>query len=77
MKHQLAIARLNSSEISKLSSEYSGQKLFPWTIELERVRSELFHIHAFRPLQLCAINAFLDNRDVILVMPTGMPFSTF
>ncbi|VDO08044.1 unnamed protein product [Rodentolepis nana] len=70
VKHQLAVARLKSSETSGVCTEYTDQ-LFPWTAELNRVRLELFHIVEFRPLQLPAINAFLDGRDVILVMPTG------
>ncbi|KAL5967553.1 putative ATP-dependent DNA helicase Q1 [Taenia solium] len=69
--HRLSLARLNSAKTSDLFAEYSDQRVFLWTSELERVRRELFHIPEFRPLQLSAINAFLDNRDVILVMPTG------
>nr|CDS33173.1 ATP dependent DNA helicase Q1 [Hymenolepis microstoma] len=70
VKHQLAVARLKSTEASGVCSEYADQ-VFPWTAELDRVRREIFHIPEFRPLQLPAINAFLDGRDVILVMPTG------
>ncbi|VDL11012.1 unnamed protein product [Hymenolepis diminuta] len=70
VKHQLAVARLKSSEVSRVYAEYTDQ-IFPWTTELERVRREIFHIPEFRPLQLPAINAFLDGRDVILIMPTG------
>ncbi|VDM33096.1 unnamed protein product [Hydatigera taeniaeformis] len=69
--HQLSLARLNSIRTSGLVAEYSDQSVFPWTSELERIRLEIFRISEFRPLQLSAINAFLDNRDVILVMPTG------
>lgn len=76
VKHQLAVARLKSSEASRVCAEYTDQ-IFPWTAELERVRREVFHIPEFRPLQLPAINAFLDGRDVILVMPTGMFSSTY
>ncbi|VDD75478.1 unnamed protein product [Mesocestoides corti] len=70
VKHQIALAKLNSAEVSA-SSEYSEQRNFPWSAELNRVRQDVFHISEFRPLQLPAINAFLDNRDVVLVMPTG------
>lgn len=69
--HRLSLARLNSAKTSDLFTEYSDQRVFLWTSELDRVRRELFRIPEFRPLQLLAINAFLDNRDVILVMPTG------
>ncbi|KAM7540260.1 hypothetical protein Aperf_G00000037426 [Anoplocephala perfoliata] len=70
VKHQVAIARLNSREASEVCTEYIN-RVFPWTAELDRVRRDMFRISEFRPLQLPAINAFLDSRDVILVMPTA------
>ncbi len=72
VKHQIALARLVSAESCHLNGEYSTGGTFPWSTELDRVRREVFGIAEFRPLQLLAINAFLDKRDVILVMPTGM-----
>lgn len=69
--YRLSLARLNSTRTSDLFAEYCDQRIFPWTSELERIRREIFRIPEFRPLQLLAINAYLDNRDVILVMPTG------
>ena len=77
IRHLIDVARLDSTEASKLLPEYSDKKAFPWTTELERVRCELFRIHEWRPLQLPAINAFLDNRDVILIMPTGLSYCLF
>lgn len=71
LKRLIALARMNSTEHRALKQDYSMEKVFPWTAELHRLREEVFRIPAFRPLQLIAINALLDNRDVILVMPTG------
>uniref|UniRef100_A0A5K4EEM5 DNA 3'-5' helicase n=1 Tax=Schistosoma mansoni TaxID=6183 RepID=A0A5K4EEM5_SCHMA len=72
LKSQLTTARVQeiSNSLDK-SSEYNSESLFPWTSEVNRVRKEVFQISEFRPLQITAINAVLDGRDVILVMPTG------
>ncbi|CAH8525012.1 unnamed protein product, partial [Schistosoma turkestanicum] len=73
LKSQLTTARVQeiSNSQSASSSEYNAEALFPWTSEVNRVRKEIFQISEFRPLQITAINALLDGRDVILVMPTG------
>ncbi|HKO90012.1 MAG TPA: DEAD/DEAH box helicase, partial [Polyangiaceae bacterium] len=39
--------------------------------EAERVLSQMFGHAAFRPLQRDAVGAFLEGRDVTLVLPTG------
>ncbi|CAH8584201.1 unnamed protein product [Schistosoma margrebowiei] len=72
LRSQLTTARVQEISSSLgTSSEYNSESLFPWTSEVNRVRKEIFRISEFRPLQITAINAVLDGRDVILVMPTG------
>ncbi|KAK4470883.1 hypothetical protein MN116_006396 [Schistosoma mekongi] len=73
LKSQLKTVRVQeiSNSLSTTSSEYGSEAIFPWTSEVNRVRREIFQISEFRPLQITAINALLDGRDVILVMPTG------
>lgn len=44
---------------------------FPWSKKLIEVRSSVFGINAFRPLQLQTMNATLSGKDCILIMPTG------
>nr|CAH8868436.1 unnamed protein product [Trichobilharzia regenti] len=77
LKSQLQTVRIQeiSRDCQSASSEYASTKatpkIFPWTDEVNRVKKEIFGISEFRPLQITAINALLDGRDVILVMPTG------
>ncbi|VDP90245.1 unnamed protein product [Echinostoma caproni] len=69
---RLNASRLNAlSERSESYSSYDNDHGFPWSEEIHRVRSEVFRLSHFRPLQLRAINATLDGKDLILVMPTG------
>jgi len=44
---------------------------FPWSADVEHVRSTLFGIQSFRPLQLEVINAVLSGMDCMVIMPTG------
>jgi len=44
---------------------------FSWSVRVEHVRSTLFGIQSFRPLQLEVINAVLSGVDCIVIMPTG------
>ncbi|KAF7255400.1 hypothetical protein EG68_08076 [Paragonimus skrjabini miyazakii] len=72
IESQLTMARIRDlSNSTRSCSSYDQLEGFPWSSELRRVRDELFHIANFRPLQLRAINATMDCKDVILVMPTG------
>ncbi|BHF57877.1 hypothetical protein SprV_0100082300 [Sparganum proliferum] len=71
VKHRIALSKLDHATNSENTSHYSCENSFPWSAEVNRVRQEVFKIQAFRSLQLLAINAYLDGRDVILVMPTG------
>jgi superfamily II DNA helicase RecQ len=50
--------------------DWLGRK-FPWDEQLAVALRETFHISSFRPLQREAINAFLANRDVTAILPTG------
>ncbi|VDM02142.1 unnamed protein product [Schistocephalus solidus] len=71
VKHRIALSKLDHATNSDDTSHYSHENSFSWSAEVNRVRQEVFKIQAFRPLQLLAINAYLDGRDLILVMPTG------
>ncbi|KAF8571248.1 hypothetical protein P879_00725 [Paragonimus westermani] len=72
IESKLTVARLRDlSNNTRSCSPYDQLDGFPWSSELRRVRDELFHIANFRPLQLRAINATMDCKDVILFMPTG------
>ncbi|CAH8566104.1 unnamed protein product [Heterobilharzia americana] len=72
LKSQLATVRVQEiSSCMNTSAGYDSQATFPWTSEIHRVKKDIFHISEFRPLQITAINALLDGRDIILVMPTG------
>uniref|UniRef100_A0A8C7XYZ7 ATP-dependent DNA helicase n=1 Tax=Oryzias sinensis TaxID=183150 RepID=A0A8C7XYZ7_9TELE len=44
---------------------------FPWSAAVDQHLRTSFHLSAFRPLQLRAINLTMEGRDVFLVMPTG------
>ena len=44
---------------------------FKWSDELKKLRTSIFGISAWRPLQLETMNATLSGKDVILIMPTG------
>jgi len=44
---------------------------FSWSARVEDVRSTLFGMQSFRPLQLEVINAVLSGVDCIVIMPTG------
>lgn len=44
---------------------------FKWSAEVEDLRSSLFHLEEFRPLQLQTINATFSKKDVIVIMATG------
>ncbi|KAG5450285.1 putative ATP-dependent DNA helicase Q1, variant 2 [Clonorchis sinensis] len=68
---KLRTAQVRELSTGSNSSPYDRADGFPWSFEVLRVQRELFHLSAFRPLQLRAINATLDGKDVILVMPTG------
>ena len=44
---------------------------FPWSSQVEQVRTEIFKIDSFRQWQLETINVTLSGHDCILIMPTG------
>lgn len=72
VEKEITIAQANSIYIHvRDQSPYDSMDGFPWSSELADCSSRLFHIENFRPLQLRAMNATLDAKDVILVMPTG------
>ncbi|CAF3259461.1 unnamed protein product [Rotaria socialis] len=47
------------------------QTNFPWSSNVEKVRTEIFKINSFRQWQLETINVTLSGHDCILIMPTG------
>ncbi|XP_066561714.1 ATP-dependent DNA helicase Q1 isoform X2 [Amia ocellicauda] len=47
------------------------KKDFPWSKKVQKNLDEIFHLSAFRPLQLQTINITMSGKDVFLVMPTG------
>uniref|UniRef100_A0A3B3DVI0 ATP-dependent DNA helicase n=1 Tax=Oryzias melastigma TaxID=30732 RepID=A0A3B3DVI0_ORYME len=68
----------SSSASSKSEPGMSQQEMqrydeaeFPWSAAVEEHLRTSFHLSAFRPLQLRAINLTMEGRDVFLVMPTG------
>ncbi|CAF0835104.1 unnamed protein product [Rotaria sordida] len=44
---------------------------FPWSLNVDKVRTEIFKINSFRQWQLETINVTLSGHDCILIMPTG------
>ncbi|KAJ7578076.1 P-loop containing nucleoside triphosphate hydrolase protein [Mycena floridula] len=48
-----------------------GRDEFPWDDECLEKLNEIFNIPSFRLCQLAAINAAMDGRDLVCVMPTG------
>ena len=44
---------------------------FPWSLKVNEICKEIFHINSFRPWQLETINVTLSGYDCILIMPTG------
>ncbi|XP_044745986.1 uncharacterized protein LOC123307655 [Coccinella septempunctata] len=46
-------------------------KEFPWSKQIEKILKETFKFDSFRTKQLAAINATLNKKDVLLLMPTG------
>lgn len=46
-------------------------KEFPWSKQIKNILKETFKFDSFRTKQLAAINATLDKKDVLLLMPTG------
>ncbi|VEL07447.1 unnamed protein product [Protopolystoma xenopodis] len=67
----MSSARVAISHSPELSLHYGRSDGFPWHIEVKNLLTRIFRLPSFRPLQIIAINATLDKRDVILVMPTG------
>lgn len=55
--------------VSKAAVDYSGQ--FPWSSKAKRVSKDVFGIDNFRLEQESAINASMDGREIVCVMPTG------
>lgn len=44
---------------------------FPWSVQVDALMKEVFGLASFRPLQLEVINATLQGRDVLCLMPSG------
>ncbi len=67
----MATNRFNKTQ-SNLQIHHSFHSLdFPWSLQVEQIRTELFKINSFRQWQLETINVTLSNHDCILIMPTG------
>lgn len=46
-------------------------QVFPWSKDIKQILKNTFKFDSFRSKQLAAINATLDKKDVLLLMPTG------
>ncbi len=44
---------------------------FPWSPSILQTLKNVFHLSAFRLCQVGVINAAMDDRDIVCVMPTG------
>jgi ATP-dependent DNA helicase Q1 len=55
--------------VSKAAVDYSGQ--FPWSAKAKSIAKDVFGIDNFRLEQESAINASMDGREIVCVMPTG------
>lgn len=47
------------------------QGSFDWDAEAQQLLHTTFHLQAFRPLQREVINATMQGRDVLCLMPSG------
>ena len=56
---------------SKKAVDYSDSSQFTWTKKLQATLSNVFGIKKLRLCQEGVLNAVLDGRDVICIMPTG------
>ncbi|KAJ2440959.1 hypothetical protein GGF42_007457, partial [Coemansia sp. RSA 2424] len=54
----------------RLRSGYE-QSDFPWSDAIHALLHSVFKLPSFRDNQEAVINATLDNRDVVVIMPTG------
>lgn len=51
--------------------DYGRKEGFSWSDEIKSLAREVWGIKAFRLCQEAAINASMDGKDVVVVMPTG------
>lgn len=52
------------------TSEYGGEH-FPWSVALRTMMKDIFGLHGYRLRQLEIMNACMDGRDVLVLLPTG------
>lgn len=50
--------------------EYGGES-FPWSVALRTMMKDIFGLHGYRLRQLEIMNACMDGRDVLVLLPTG------
>ena len=61
---------ISSSSIINRFKDYSKTD-FEWSKEIKALAKDVWKITSFRYAQEAAINASLDGRDLLCVMPTG------
>lgn len=65
------VGKIDLSEGSTGSKDYNSGK-WQWTDKIKQKLRNIWQLDAFRPLQEGIINASLDKRDIVVVMPTGV-----
>lgn len=64
------VSHLNAVGSSAGSIDYLSSE-FPWSSSVKAVMKKTFNIDHFRLCQEGVVNAALDDRDIVCVMPTG------
>ncbi|KAJ2422487.1 hypothetical protein GGF41_003486, partial [Coemansia sp. RSA 2531] len=65
-----AARAVQTQKNERLRCGYS-QSDFPWSDSIHTLLKRVFKIESFRDNQEAVINATLDDRDVVVIMPTG------
>ncbi|KAG2491389.1 hypothetical protein HYH03_010180 [Edaphochlamys debaryana] len=77
MRRQDGLQRRKDQLLARIERERRApradwrQQNFPWSAQLQQALMDVFGLHGFRPLQLEVMNAVLQGRDVLCLMPSG------